>query len=153
MTKDPFDFTTWISESVSLASLEVIKKAVLTLEKLGNSAISNSTLAKHIFYISFVTKDKASVLPDFLENQFENLRSTQEGFFVSLSFNNKLYDLFVPFKAIVNFSDKSLNLNMPVIYDTKRLKEEHKKSSKKDVPFDKKPSKNSDSNVIQFKRD
>ncbi|MDR0483706.1 MAG: ClpXP protease specificity-enhancing factor SspB [Alphaproteobacteria bacterium] len=160
MVKDPFDFTTWIAESVSLASLEVIKKAINTLAKIGKSA--TKSVYKHSFYISFVTQDKEVVLPEFLkesypdtitivlENQFENLKVAENGFFVSLSFNNKLHDLYVPFKAIINFSDRSLNLNIPIMYDSKRLNEKAIKSKKTKG----KTKKSTDtSNVIEFKRD
>lgn len=158
MIKDPFDFTTWIAESVSLASLEVIKKAIKTLEEFESSYKSHFN---HSFYISFVTKDKDVALPDFLrvdypntitivlENQFENLKVTETGFFVSLSFSNQLYDLFVPFKAIVHFSDKSLNLNIPMMYDGKRLLEDRKISKKEESKSKKILDK---SNVIEFKK-
>lgn len=163
MTKDPFDFTTWIAESVSIASLEVIKKAMKTLESLGSSSISASF--KHSFYISYVTKDFEVIMPDFLksdypdvitivlENQFENLKVVENGFFVSLSFNNKLQDLFIPFKAIVNFSDRALNLNIPMIYDNKRLLDDKLEVTKKEKTLPKKSPKNSEnSNIIEFRK-
>lgn len=168
MKKDPFDFNTWIRESVSLASLEVIKKAMAVLAKEGSSSDHLSNF-KHSFYVSLVTKDKDVVMPDFLksqypeaitivlESQFENLIVSKEGFSVRLSFSGKPEDLYIPFKSIINFTDKELNLNIPLIYDEKRLlKEDYKaKKSDKEKKSNKKVSKNKPkiSNVINFNRD
>ncbi|MCL2567509.1 MAG: ClpXP protease specificity-enhancing factor SspB [Alphaproteobacteria bacterium] len=161
MKKDPFDFTTWIAESVSLASIEVVKKAITLLSEL--SAVKVFSNYKHSFYISFITRDKEAVLPEFLleqypdaitivlENQFENLKVSSKGFFVSLSFSNKLYDLFVPFKAIVNFSDKSLNLNIPIMYDSSRLSAKAKKEKANKAKNKLKAKGFDDSNIIEFK--
>ncbi|MDR2008548.1 MAG: ClpXP protease specificity-enhancing factor SspB [Alphaproteobacteria bacterium] len=163
MKKDPFDFTTWIAESVSLASIEVVRKAITKLAETHTFGVH-----KHSFYISFITQDKEAILPDFLleqypeaitivlENQFENLKVVAKGFFVSLSFSNKLYDLFVPFKAIVNFSDKSLNLNIPIMYDGSRLSAKAKKNiqaaaTAKSKARAKKQTGNSN-NIIEFVR-
>ncbi len=158
MKKDPFDFSTWITESVSSASLEVIKKAISVLE-------GKSSALGHSFYILLITQDKDVILPNFLklqypqsitivlENQFNNLKVIEEGFFVDLSFSGKLENIFIPFKAIVNFFDKSLNLSIPVVYDDQRLLKNNKKLVKKEKISTKKlsKSKRSNSNIIEFK--
>lgn len=116
--QSPFDFPTWISQ----AMLSLVKKTIETL------AQTNHTYS-HAFYITFITKDKKALVPKellgqfpevmtiVLENQFSNLTYDKNGFGVELSFNGVLQKLYIPFNAIINFSDKLSHINITLDYN------------------------------------
>ena len=47
-----------------------------------------------------------------LQNQFENLIVTPEGFSVRLSFNHTPHDLYIPFDALTKFYDPSVSFGL-----------------------------------------
>lgn len=75
----------------------------------------------HHFYITFRTSHPAVEVPValreqypeemtiVLQYQFYNLKVTDEGFSVVLSFNNVREKLVIPYEAIVTFADPSVN--------------------------------------------
>lgn len=78
----------------------------------------------HHFYLTFVTTDDAVQMPahlkvaypDFmtivLQNKFWNLKVSDEGVSVDLSFNQVQSTLYIPFRALVAFSDPSVNFSL-----------------------------------------
>jgi len=77
-------------------------------------------------YISFQTHFPEVILSDsmrekypeemtiVLQHQFWNLKLENEGFFVDLSFDNKMQTIFAPFKSITYFLDPSENFAIPL---------------------------------------
>jgi hypothetical protein len=118
--KSPFEFPLWISQ----AMLSLVKKTIKTLSETQNPH-------GHSFYITFITQDKKAIVPKqllsqfpkamtiVLENQFSNLVYDNNGFSVDLSFNDVLHSLYIPFNAIINFSDKLSNINITLDYNAK----------------------------------
>ena len=75
----------------------------------------------HHFYLTFTTEHAGVDIPDYLRKQypdemtivlqyqFYDLTMDDEGFAVTLSFNNRRERLAVPFAAITTFADPSVN--------------------------------------------
>lgn len=107
-----------IIENAMRGALYVILKRV---EKEGLSG-------KHYFVISFSTAHKGVVISDkvkqqnpdkisiVLQYQFDNLVVDEEYFQVNLSFNGVAETVRIPFKAILSFSDPSVNFE--IIFET-----------------------------------
>jgi uncharacterized protein len=84
---------------------------------------------EHHFYITFKTNHQGVVIPPYLREkypqemtivlqyQFYNLNITLERFEVSLSFNNVLEDLVIPFAAITGFADPSVKFGLQFHHD------------------------------------
>jgi len=100
-------------------------KAMLNLISDILSSVSEEGLpGEHHFYISFKTQaPKVSIsdslmaqYPDemtiVLQNQFENLIVTPDGFSVRLSFNHTPHDLYIPFAALTKFYDPSVSFGL-----------------------------------------
>ena len=100
-------------------------KAMLNLISNILSSVSEEGLpGDHHFYISFKTQTpKVSIsdslmaqYPDemtiVLQNQFENLIVTNEGFSVRLSFNHTPHDLYIPFESLTKFYDPSVSFGL-----------------------------------------
>ena len=100
-------------------------KAMLNLISDILSSVSEEGLpGDHHFYVSFKTQaPKVSIsdslmaqYPDemtiVLQNQFENLIVTSEGFSVRLSFNHTPHDLYIPFEALTKFYDPSVSFGL-----------------------------------------
>lgn len=78
----------------------------------------------HHFYITFRTRTPGVAVPDYLEqrypdemtivleHQFWDLEITEEGFSVTLSFQNKPEHLTVPFAGITAFADPSVKFGL-----------------------------------------
>jgi len=78
----------------------------------------------HHFYISFKTDFPGVQIPDalldqhpeemtiVLQHQFWGLEVNDEGFFVSLSFNDDQEQIFVPFLALLSFMDPSVKFGL-----------------------------------------
>lgn len=75
----------------------------------------------HHFYITFRTRQASVRIPDrlreqypeemtiVLQYQYDDLSVTEEGFGVTLSFNNRQERLEIPYAAITTFADPSVN--------------------------------------------
>ncbi|MFN7902608.1 MAG: SspB family protein [Holosporales bacterium] len=84
----------------------------------------NGLPGAHHFYITFRTEHPDVVIPDYLREQypdemtivlqyqFEDLSVREEFFSVSLSFNNTLEHLTVPFAAVTGFADPSVKFGL-----------------------------------------
>lgn len=82
------------------------------------------TIGLHHFYISFKTDFPGVQIPDalldqhpdemtiVLQHQFWGLEVNDEGFFVSLSFNDDQEQIFVPFLALLSFMDPSVKFGL-----------------------------------------
>ena len=87
-------------------------------------AASKGLPGAHHFYITFRTRAAGVAVPDYLaerypdemtivlEHQFYDLEVTEEGFSVTLSFQNKPEHLSVPFAAISAFADPSVKFGL-----------------------------------------
>ena len=87
-------------------------------------AASKGLPGAHHFYITFRTQLPGVAVPDYLaerypdemtivlEHQFWDLEITEEGFSVTLSFQNKPEHLNVPFAAITAFADPSVKFGL-----------------------------------------
>ena len=82
-----------------------------------NTVAENGLPGDHHFVISFDTSNSKAILPGWLrvrhpnsmtiilQHWFENLNVSDSGFSVTLSFDGKPQDLYVPFEAISSFVD------------------------------------------------
>jgi len=87
-------------------------------------AASKGLPGAHHFYITFRTHIPGVAVPDYLadrypdemtivlEHQFWDLEITEEGFSVTLTFQNKPEHLVVPFAAITAFADPSVKFGL-----------------------------------------
>lgn len=78
----------------------------------------------HHFYITFVTQHPGVDMPDWLRErfpeemvivlqyEFQGLAVTQDRFSVTLSFNNRLATIVVPFDAVSQFADPSAEFGL-----------------------------------------
>ena len=100
-------------------------KAMLNLISDILSSVSEEGLpGEHHFYISFKTQAPKVSISDslmaqypeemtiVLQNQFENLIVTPDGFSVRLSFNHTPHDLYIPFAALTKFYDPSVSFGL-----------------------------------------
>ncbi|MAA76485.1 MAG: hypothetical protein CML73_00410 [Rhodobiaceae bacterium] len=104
---------------------ELTHKAMLNLISDILSSVSEEGLpGEHHFYISFKTQaPKVSISESLmarypeemtivLQNQYENLIVTPDGFSVRLSFNHTPHDLYIPFAALTKFYDPSVSFGL-----------------------------------------
>jgi hypothetical protein len=100
-------------------------KAMLNLISDILSSVSEEGLpGEHHFYISFKTQAPKVSISDslmaqypeemtiVLQNQYENLIVTPDGFSVRLSFNHTPHDLYIPFAALTKFYDPSVSFGL-----------------------------------------
>ena len=102
----------------------------------------------HHFYISFRTRAENLLLsrrlrdenPEemtiVLENQFERLKISEDGFSVRLHFNHRQEDLYIPFAAITKFYDPVASFGL--VFENYAEDEPKKPKARQD----KKPAKN-----------
>ena len=100
-------------------------KAMLNLISDILSSVSEGGLpGEHHFYISFKTQAPKVSISDslmaqypeemtiVLQNQYENLIVTPDGFSVRLSFSHTPHDLYIPFTALTKFYDPSVSFGL-----------------------------------------
>ncbi len=95
------------------------------LERLGKEGVSSP----HHFYITFRTGHPGVSIPDFLrdrypvdmtvvlQHQFWDLEVDDEAFGVTLSFNDQLHRLRIPFSAIKVFADPGVEFGLQFTLD------------------------------------
>jgi hypothetical protein len=95
------------------------------LERLGKEGVS----APHHFYITFRTRHPGVSMPEFLrdrypvdmtivlQHQFWDLEIDDQGFAVTLSFNDQLHRLRIPFQAIKVFADPGVEFGLQFTLD------------------------------------
>jgi len=113
MKEDYLNYTRMIDQAL----LGVVKQS---LKQVANAGLTD----EHHFYITFKTDARGVVIPDFLkaqypsaltivlQHEFSNLSVSDYEFGVSLSFNNHLYHIIVPFGALLEFNDPSVNFKL-----------------------------------------
>ncbi|MFL1780674.1 Stringent starvation protein B [Candidatus Hepatincolaceae symbiont of Richtersius coronifer] len=113
MNKDPFDFHQWLKD----AFLSVVKNTIKTVEVYG---LSHS----HNFYINFTTQAPKVKLPKHLlkkypvlmtivlQNQFDYIKTSKNGFSIVLYFDNVAEELFIPWDSIQEFTDQSIGFHL-----------------------------------------
>ena len=104
-----FDYDNLVEESLK----NVVKKVLKITSETGLVGDSH-------FFIEFNGNDPDVIVPPELKNssdtdikiiiqhQFWNLKTTNEHFEVTLSFNGEKKNIFVPFKAVTSFTDPSV---------------------------------------------
>ena len=108
-----FDYDNLVEESRK----SVVKKVLKITSETGLVGDSH-------FFIEFNSNDPEVIVPPELKNstdadikiiiqhQFWNLKTTNEHFEVTLSFNGEKKNIFVPFKAITSFTDPSVGFGL-----------------------------------------
>ena len=101
----------------------MVEKALRSVvrEALSRVAETKALPGDHHFFITFLTEAEGVKIPEYLHKQypeemtivlqyqFYNLMVTEEALHVTLSFNNKLEDLIIPFEAITTFADPAVS--------------------------------------------
>ena len=117
-----FDYDSLVEDGLK----DVVKKVLKITSETGLKGNSH-------FFISFNGDDPDVIVPDELKNtdnseikiiiqhQFWDLKSTDNHFEVTLSFNGKKKNISVPFKALTSFTDPSVGFGLQFKID-KQLK-------------------------------
>jgi len=113
MTEDLMRYDLMVEQALQTAVIEVMRRIA-----------QDGLPGEHHLYITFRTSADEVMLPDHLlerypeemtivlQHQFENLTVDQDGFGVSLNFNNVQERLHIPFAAISAFADPSVNFSL-----------------------------------------
>jgi hypothetical protein len=108
-----FDYDDLVEESLK----NVVKKVLKITAETG--LVGNSH-----FFISFNGNDDDVIVPDelksadsseikiIIQHQFWDLKATDEHFEVTLSFNGQKKNIYVPYKAIISFTDPSVGFGL-----------------------------------------
>lgn len=113
---------------------------------------NNGFSGSHHFYITFQTNRADVQMPDFLrekhpeeitivlQHQFWDLKVTEAGFSVNLSFNDKHETLIVPYTAIISFLDPSVKFGLQFVPDDVPMLSDNTDVSSKGKTVNKTPS-------------
>ena len=113
MKTDPLQYDKWIEEALR----GVIRRALA-------KTAAEGLPGEHHFYIAFNTGAAGVAMPEFLkaqhpgemtivlQNQFEDLIVGDDSFTVTLKFGGKPQRLQIPLKAVVSFTDPSVNFGL-----------------------------------------
>ena len=116
----------------------------------------------HHFFITFDTNYPGVAIADWLhsrypgemtvviQNWFENLVVTDEGFSVTLNFGNSPEPLIIPFDAIRTFVDPSVEFGLR--FESHDQEDEEDEGEDDDDPDDEPPSPGRDAQVVQLDR-
>ncbi len=151
MAKDPLDY----EAMVQTALREVVYKSI-------SYTIKNGLPGNHHYYITFATEYPGVEVPEYLKDQygdeitivlqyeFWDLKADENGFSVTLCFDDAHEKLYVPYGALLSFVDPSVKFGLqftPVIEEVSEVKEKTIKGDK--APVDEKAEIPKDgSNVI-----
>ena len=134
------DYAKFVDEAMR----DVVRKAL-------DMAQDNQLPGEHHFYITFRTNHEDCSLPQavlnrypqemtiVLQHQFWDLIPGEYGFSVSLSFDGKPSNLYIPYNALISFADPSVNfgLQFHVIQDDDDdLDQFHEQSADNDASID-----------------
>lgn len=112
-THNVIDYSSLVDEAMHF----IVKRS---LEIFAQSNFDND----HHFFISFITKYPGVVISEKLHNkypyemtivlqyQFEDLRISENGFSVKLSFDNQKETMVIPFSALTAFADPSVKFGL-----------------------------------------
>jgi hypothetical protein len=141
-----------MSEQVSMSVKEfdydeMVQQALKKVVKDSLEYVSKNGLpGSHHFYVTFQTNRDDVKMPDFLrkkhpeevtivlQHQFWDLKVSDYGFEVSLSFNDVREKLSVPFAALINFLDPSVKFGLQFTPDEPQ--KESKPQTKNENPSD-----------------
>lgn len=122
MAKDPLDY----EAMVQAALREVVFKTI-------SYTVKNGLPGNHHYYITFATEHPGVEIPDYLRDQygdevtivlqyeFWDLAADENGFSVTLCFDDAHEKLYVPYTAILSFVDPSVKFGLqfsPIIEET-----------------------------------
>jgi hypothetical protein len=122
MTHDTINYGALIDEAMQI----IVRKSLYF-------ATEQSLPGDHHFYISFLTTHKGVRISErikaqypkemtiVLQHQFDNLEVNEQGFSVSLSFNDVMEDITVPYDALTAFADPSVKFGLQF----RKLSEKH----------------------------
>ena len=108
-----FDYDALVEESLKNVVKKVLK---ITADK--------GLIGKSHFFISFNGNDTEVIVPEelksndsseikiIIQHQFWDLKSTDDHFEVTLSFNNERKNISVPYKALTSFTDPSVGFGL-----------------------------------------
>ena len=117
-----FDYDVLVEESLK----NVVKKVLKITAESGLVGDSH-------FFISFNGNDNEVIVPDelkstdsseikiIIQHQFWNLKTTDEHFEVTLSFNGQKKNIYVPYKAITSFTDPSVGFGLQFKVEEKKI--------------------------------
>lgn len=135
-----YNYDEYVQDALRSVVLKILKR----VEKEG-------ILGNHNFYITFKTHYNGVIMPDYLKQkhpdeitiviqyQFWNLKTTEDSFSISLSFNGKQENLTIPLKSIVSFVDPYVKFGLQFVVD------ENNGYSKIDLRNEQNKTNNSDS--------
>ena len=117
-----FDYDVLVEESLK----NVVKKVLKITAESGLVGDSH-------FFISFNGNDNKVIVPDelkstdtseikiIIQHQFWNLKTTDEHFEVTLSFNGQKKNIYVPYKAMTSFTDPSVGFGLQFKVEEKKI--------------------------------
>lgn len=120
MAKDPLDY----EEMVQVALREVVHKTL-------SYTVKNGLPGNHHYYITFATDYPGVIVPEYLKDQygdeitivlqyeFWDLKADENGFAVTLCFDDAHEKLYIPYGSLLSFVDPSVKfgLQFSPIYD------------------------------------
>ena len=136
-----FDYDALVEESLK----NVVKKVLLITSETG-------LLGNSHFFISFNGNNKDVIVPPelksednseikiIIQHQFWDLKSLQDHFEVTLSFNSQKKKISVPYKAITSFTDPSVGFGLqfkienPLDFNSEQKKSDEHEAIKIEVP-------------------
>ena len=151
-----FDYDALVEESLK----NVVKKVLLITSETG-------LLGNSHFFISFNGNNKDVTVPPelkggdsseikiIIQHQFWDLKSLQDHFEVTLSFNGQKKKISVPYKAITSFTDPSVGFGLqfkiedPLDFNSKEYKAEEPEQIKTHVPAEAK-KKNKSGEIVSL---
>lgn len=122
MVKDPLDYETMVQSALR----EVVYKTIAY-------TVKNGLPGNHHYYITFATEHPGVEIPDYLRDQygdevtivlqyeFWDLKADENGFSVTLCFDDAHEKLYIPYTALLSFVDPSVKFGLqfsPIIEDT-----------------------------------
>ena len=134
-----FDYDDLVEESLK----NVVKKVLKITAESG--LVGNSH-----FFISFNGNDNEVIVPDelkssdsseikiIIQHQFWDLKATDEHFEVTLSFNGQKKNIYVPYKAIISFTDPSVGFGLQFKVEEKKITPSEEMNDKNIISEDKK---------------
>jgi hypothetical protein len=118
MRRSPIDYGRLVEGALRTVVRDVLRR-------LGKEGVP----PPHHFYITFRTRHPGVTLPDFLrerypvdmtivlQHQFWDLEVDEQGFSVTLSFNDRMQRLRIPFEAIKVFADPGVEFGLQFTLD------------------------------------
>ena len=113
---------------------------------------------KNHLYVTFATNKPETSVPDWLlqkypsemtiviQYEYYHLSVNKKNLNIGLSFNNKKYDLIIPFDSIISFADPSSNFGLNYQFNKTKVEDDIKTLVEKKKSVKKKKT----SNVINF---